>query len=114
MPPSHPHNVPRPIQAWRIEILRIRSWAISALQQTERPPAKFPRELQWRPLGVTNAAVPVSSNRVRWILVRHERYWPHREAPMRLENLGDKGLIALYESLRRQTAVANRAGLRSR
>jgi len=33
---------------------------------------------------------------------------------MRLENLEDKGLIALYESLRRQAAAANRAGLRSR
>jgi hypothetical protein len=36
------------------------------------------------------------------------------EARMRLENLGDKGLIALYESLRRQTLAANGAGLGSR
>lgn len=33
---------------------------------------------------------------------------------MRLENLGDKGLIALYESLRRQILAANGAGLRCR
>ena len=33
---------------------------------------------------------------------------------MRLQNLGDKGLVALYESLRRRTTAANGAGLRSR
>ena len=33
---------------------------------------------------------------------------------MRPEKLADKSLIALYESVRRQTAVGNGAGLRSR
>lgn len=33
---------------------------------------------------------------------------------MRLKNLGDKGLLSLYESLRRRTSTANGAGLRSR
>jgi len=43
-----------------------------------------------------------------------KRYCEWETSMKKLENLGDKGLIALYESLRRQTLAANGAGRRSR
>jgi len=44
----------------------------------------------------------------------YDGYWLSWGAVMKLENLADKSLIALYDSIGRQTATGNAAGLRSR